>query len=504
MLKVVVVSAILLLAVVLIVRTVNLSREPAQKSQCRQTDSDFIPLNEERLQRFQIALGFESVSRDSGDSNTDEIFKMGEFIIASFPHIHRHSPLVTWERVNNLSLLYHIQGSDPSLKPYLLMAHIDVVPVTNLDQWDAPPFSGEVKDGFIYGRGTIDDKNNVMGILEAIEFMLSSKIKPKRSFYISFGHDEETNKCEGAASVANRLREKGVDQFHFIVDEGVPVFDGIFESVDGPIASVGVTEKGYVELNLSVELPPGHSSMPPRETAIGILARAVQRLEENPHPSMLGSGIETDMLESLVPKMSYLQRVVISNIWLFRYPVSWVLSKMPMTNALIRTVTAVTIFNSGIKFNIVPPLAEAIVNHRVHPSQTVKEVVDYDRAVINDPRVKIEVLYSMEPHPVAGHGESDFGYQVLRTSIKQLWPHATVSPAILVGNTDTIHFLNLSTNVYRFSPTHMFPGDPERFHGINERMSVKNYEQVINFFYHLIRNADQAGLSPVHSAHPDL
>ncbi|RUS75374.1 hypothetical protein EGW08_016864 [Elysia chlorotica] len=334
--------------------------------------------------------------------------------------------------------------------------------------------------------------------------MLSSNIQPKRSLYISFGHDEETRGNDGAAQVAERLKEKGVTEFEFVVDEGMTVLEDIVDGVAGPVASVGVSEKGIVVLKLSVELAPGHSSMPPRETAIGILAKAVSRLEENPHPSMLGSGVETDMFESLVPKMGYLQRVIISNMWLFRYPLSWLLSRKPATNAVIRTVTAVTFFNSGIKFNIIPPVAEALVNHRIHPSQTVQEVLDYDRAVIADPRVKMELVYSMEPHPVSGYGQSDFGYQVMKTSVNQIWPNATVVPAIMVGNTDTVHFLNFSGDVYRFSPTHMFPGDPERFHGINERMSVRNYGQVVNFFYHVIRNADQAGLSPAHSPHSDL
>ncbi|RUS75375.1 hypothetical protein EGW08_016865, partial [Elysia chlorotica] len=376
MLKALLLSATLLLAVVLIVRTVHLSRRPAQASECKPTDSDFIPLSEERLQRFQNALRFESVSHDSGDSNYEEMFKFGEFIIASFPHIHRLSPLVSWERVNNLSLLYEIRGSEPGLKPYLLMAHIDVVPVSNLDQWDAPPFSGQVKDGFIYGRGTIDDKNNLMGILEATEFMLASNIQPKRSLYISFGHDEETRGNDGAAQVAERLKEKGVTEFEFVVDEGMTVLEDIVDGVAGPVA----------------------------------------RLEENPHPGMLGSGVETDMFENLVPTVS-----VAVTLCLVQQTVSMAaglkrefLSKSPLTNSMIRTVTAVTIFNSGIKLNIVPPKAEATVNHRMHTSQTVQEVLDYDRAVIADPRVKMELVYSMEPHPVSGYGQSDFGYQVSR------------------------------------------------------------------------------------------
>ncbi|GFO28852.1 N-fatty-acyl-amino acid synthase/hydrolase pm20d1.1 [Plakobranchus ocellatus] len=495
-------SVLLILAVIMVIRTVHLSRRPPPTTECKETDSDFIPLTDIRLHHFQEAIKFETISRESDDLNVEDIYNFGEYIIASFPNIHHNSSIVTWERVNNYSLLYHIQGSDPALQPYLLMAHMDVVPVTNLDKWDAPPFSGEIKDGFIYGRGTIDDKQNVMGILEATEFLLSRNIQPNRSFYIAFGHDEEVKGTNGAGHLARRLREKGVEKLNFIVDEGMPVLEGILDGVAVPVASVGVSEKGQLILKLSVEMPPGHSSIPPKESSIGILAQAVQRLEENPHPSMLGYGIETDMLEQLVPEMSYWRRLIISNIWLFRYPLSWIMSRKPTTNAVVRTVTAVTMFNAGVKLNVIPPLAEAVVNHRIHPSQTCQEVIDYDRSVINDDRVKIEVLTAMEPHPTSNYGDLDFGYQVLKTSVKQLWPKATVVPAILVGNTDTIFYLNFTKNVYRFSPTHMFPGDPERFHGLNERISLKNYAQVINFFYHLIRNSDKAGSTSICALKP--
>ena len=189
------------------------------------------------------------------------------------------------------------------------------------------------------------------------------------------------------------------------------------------------------------------------------------------------------------------------NIWLFKPVLSWFLARKPTTAAMIRTVTSVTMFNAGVKHNVIPPYAEAVVNHRIHPSQTVEEVLAYDRSLIGDSRVNMEIISSMEPHPTAGYGEGHFGYQVMKTSIGQIWPEALVVPGIMVGNTDTRFYLNFTCNVYRFAPTHMFPGDPERFHGINERISEVNYEQVINFFYHLIRNCDQAKVSSTHKHH---
>ncbi|XP_012935587.1 N-fatty-acyl-amino acid synthase/hydrolase PM20D1.2 [Aplysia californica] len=501
MIKRVILAALLLFMIILVVRTVYLSRRSVPAKECKASDTDFIPLSQPRLQRFQQALRFRSISEERGVFNADQLQKLGDFLIASFPLVHAQSE---WERVNNYSFLYHIKGSNPSLKPYLLMSHLDVVPVTNLDKWDAPPFSGDVHDNFIYGRGAIDVKQCVMGILEATEYVLASGVRPVRSFYIAFGHDEEIHGHEGANRLAQRLREKGVTELEFVSDEGLPVSEGIIAGITGPVASVGVSEKGFVMLKLSVDAPPGHSSMPPRESTIGILARAVHKLESNPHPSVLGQGIETDMFQALVPQMSIPHRVILSNIWIFEPVLSWFLSLNPTTAAMIRTVTSVTIFKAGVKNNVIPPHAEAIVNHRIHPSQTVKEVIEYDRALIADDRVKIEVDSMMEAHPAAGYGEEDFGYQVLKTTVGQIWPKAIVVPGIMIGNTDTKYYLPFTHNVYRFSPTHMFPGDPERFHGINERISVKNYEQVINFYYHLIRNSDQAGVSPTHPPHHEF
>ncbi|CAG5122426.1 unnamed protein product [Candidula unifasciata] len=503
MLKKIVLAIVFIFVIIIAARTILLSRHSPPVTECRATDDDFIPLSDSRLARFQRALQFQTVSRDVGDYNRDELQNFGDFIINSFPTLH-NSSLVEWERVNNYSFLYQIKGNKRDLKPYLLMSHLDVVPATNLEAWEAPPFSGNIVDGFIYGRGAIDVKQCVMGILESVEYLLNNDITPARSFYIAFGHDEEVTGSHGAKMIAARLKEKGVSELEYISDEGLPVSEGLISGVNKPVASIGVSEKGQAILKLSVKGVPGHSSMPPKESTIGILAGAVHRLESNPHPSMLGTGVETQFLEHLVPEMNFPQRILVANIWLFKPLLSWLLSLKPHSDAMIRTVTSITMFNAGVKANVIPPLAEAIVNHRIHPSQTVREVIEYDRQLIGDARVNIEIASSIDPHPTAGYGNNDFGYQVFKTTIRQIWPSALVAPGVLIGNTDTRHYLNFTNNIYRFSPTHMFPGDAQRFHGLNERISVKNYEQVINFFFHLIRNSDQPSLSPVHEHHDDL
>ncbi|KAK7102398.1 N-fatty-acyl-amino acid synthase/hydrolase PM20D1.2-like [Littorina saxatilis] len=501
------VLGLLLLAIspitfVVLVRTFTVQFRTDAVRKCSSSDADFIPLTEKRLENFRQALRFRTVSRDQHDYNREELARLGKFIVQAYPTIHS-SPLVKHEFVANLSLLYTVKGSDAILTPYLLASHLDVVPA-DANQWEADPFAADIINDFIYARGTIDVKQGVMGILEALEFLLSNGFQPRRTFYVAFGHDEEVAGLDGAYNLAETLRLRGVKKLEFVSDEGLTVLNQIVPGIAKPVAAIGTSEKGQVILRLKVKGQTGHSSMPIKDSSIGILARAVHRLESNPHPSMFGYGPERAMFEHLAADMQFSHRMIMSNLWLFSPLISWVLSQKPSTNAVVRTVTAVTKFNAGIKDNVIPPEAEAIVNHRIHPAQSVQEVIDYDRYIIDDDRVTLEVKSSMEPHPLSPHGDEDFGYQVMKNSIRQVWIEAAVAPGVMIGNTDTRHYLQFTHNVYRFSPTFMFPDDLPRFHGINERISKKNYEQAINFYHHLILNADEPALPPLHKHSSEL
>ncbi|ELT99544.1 hypothetical protein CAPTEDRAFT_222768 [Capitella teleta] len=493
-------SIFALLLIIVITRTFVLAPRKHSAEPCQPQDTDFIKVEGELLERFQAAIRFQGVSYTPHVYNGEELAKTRDFIIKSYPKVHS-SPLVEYEVVANYSLLYTVRGSDALLTPFLLMGHFDVVPVENREKWEEDPFGGNVKNGFIYGRGTIDNKQTVFGILESVEYLLKNGFQPKRSFYLAFGHDEETGGLEGAAGLAERLREKGVEKLEFVLDEGMTVLDGIVPGLDKPVALIGSSEKGSLTLKMSINCTGGHSSMPEKESCIGAMARAVSLLENNPQPSMFGTGPEKATFEHIAHKMALPFRVVMSNLWLFTPAVSWMLSRKPTTNAIIRTTTAVTMFNAGVKVNVIAPYAEVVVNHRIHPSSTVQETLNYDKQLVNDPRIQWDIIAAYEPLPKSPYGDTDFGYQTIRMSAEQVWAYAgvVVAPATLIANTDTRHYLNFSENIYRFSPTYMYPDDPPRFHGVNERISVKNWEQAVNFYLHLIKNADEAKLQPLHS-----
>nr|XP_046253513.1 N-fatty-acyl-amino acid synthase/hydrolase PM20D1.2-like isoform X2 [Scatophagus argus]XP_046253514.1 N-fatty-acyl-amino acid synthase/hydrolase PM20D1.2-like isoform X2 [Scatophagus argus] len=381
---------------------------------------------EELLSNFKEAIRIPTVSFSETEINNTALLEFDRFLRKAFPTVFSSS-LVHHELVANYSHLFWVQGSQPNLEPYLLLAHIDVVPASESDGWEAPPFSAKEIDGFIYGRGTIDDKCSVMGILQALEYLLIKGYAPRRGFYVGLGHDEEVSGFHGAVNIMRILKQRGV-QLSFVLDEGLAILDGVISGLEGPAALIGVSEKGSATVKLSVSMVPGHSSMPPRETSIGILAAAVKRLEENPMPRLFGHGPEQGTFEHLAHKFSLPLKFIMSNLWLFSPVLGRVLERRPDTNALVRTTTAVTMFNAGVKVNIIPSLAEAHVNLRIHSAQSLQEVLDIIQSTVADQRVNIELVEGFDPLPVSSSDEKSFGFQIIKKTVLDMFPTVTVAP----------------------------------------------------------------------------
>lgn len=466
------------------------SDQPTAAVPCKPSDLDFIQADDAVKKRFQTAITFQTVSYDVGIYSREELYKFLQFILKEFSDVFSH-PLVEHRVIANYSLLVSVKGSNTSLKPYLIASHLDVVPATN-ESWEVPPFEGRIQDGYFWGRGTLDVKNGVMGSLEALQFLLKHGHRPQRSFFLAFGHDEEVQGIDGALQIATYLKSQGV-QLEFLVDEGTVIVKDAVPGMRIPFALIGVAEKGYIMAELSVQTSAGHSSMPPRESSIGILSNAVSKLEACPMPVVFdSSGPVREMFESFAPQVPVYLRIIVANLWLFSPLFVRILEMKPSTNAFLRTTTAVTQFNAGVKANVIPSSARVTVNHRVHPSNTLEEVLEHDRRCINDDRVKIRVMNSAEPSPLSSWDKHSFGFQVISQSVRQVFPEVGVSPGLMIANTDTKHYLDLTDAVYRFMPSVLTPEDTKRIHGFNERLEVKNYEKTINYFYHLMRNADAA------------
>uniref|UniRef100_A0A8L0DLB6 Peptidase M20 dimerisation domain-containing protein n=1 Tax=Oncorhynchus mykiss TaxID=8022 RepID=A0A8L0DLB6_ONCMY len=441
---------------------------------------------EELLSNFRDAIRIPTVSTTETQLNTTALREFDGLLRKAFPTVFS-SHLVQHEVVANYSHLFWVPGSDLALVPYMLLAHIDVVPAEERDGWEAPPFSAKEIDGFIYGRGTIDNKQSVMGILQALEYLLIRGYSPRRGFFIGLGHDEEVSGFQGAMNIVRVLKKKGV-QLAFVLDEGLAVLDGVISGLQGPAALIGISEKGLATVKLSVSKAPGHSSMPPSESSI-------EGINESKKIFFLSLSFSQFRLPL---------KFVMSNMWLFSPLLGRVMERRPDTNAFVRTTTAITMFNSGVKVNILPSQAEAYVNLRIHSAQSLQEVLELIQSTVGDERVKMELVDGFDPLPVSSYDETSFGFQIIKKTVLDQFPQVTVAPGICIGNTDSRHYTDLAKDIYRFAPTWFRPGDAQRFHGINERISKKNYEELVVFYFNLIQNCDIKDLPSPHSAGHEL
>ncbi|WP_373086311.1 M20 family peptidase [Sneathiella sp.] len=437
------------------------------------------------VNRLAEAVKIKTVS--TGTTNpvaAEEFDRLHLLINSSYPLI---AEKLTREVVNGHSLLYTWKGTDASLKPILLMGHMDVVPVEagTEDDWTHGAFSGDIAEGAVWGRGTLDDKLSVFAILEAAELQLKAGFTPARTMYFGFGHDEEIGGDNGAGKIAALLKSRGVE-LTFSIDEGMVVVQGLMPGIDDPIAFIALAEKGYLTVSLTATTAGGHSSIPPRTTAIGKIARAITRLEENRFPATLQSPA-SDMFDSLSPHMTLPLKAIISNRWLLEPLLVGELGKGGATNAMVRTTTAVTIINGGTKDNVLPSTASATVNFRLLPGTRIDDVIEHVRTTIEDPDIEITVLQGNEPSRISSK-DSD-GYRAIETTIHEILPDVLISPGLMLAGSDSKHYEDISENNYRFIPMRLGPDDLARIHGTNERILIDNYIEIIQFYRRLMENA---------------
>ena len=393
----------------------------------------------------------------------------------------------TCQKFNTYGLLYEWESRSPPLPPLLLLAHYDVVPVQpgSAAQWHQPPFAGRVADGYLYGRGTLDDKLSVLGQLEAIDYLLQNNFQPERTVLLAFGQDEGTLGQRGAATIAAALQRRGIHPALILNEGGLVRTDGV-AGLARPVALVGIGEKGYVSLEISAVGVGGNSSMPPAHTSIGLVAAAVAKLETHPFPMRLDGGLGA-LLDYLASKLPFGKRLIFTNSWLFGPLIKRMLAALASGNAALRTTTAHTIFRAGTKDNVLPIGAAATVNFCILPGDSVADVVREVRRIIDDKRVQVRLLKKgNEPVPVSSTASAAFG--TLHRTIGNVFPEALVAPYVLVGATDARAYTGLSPSTYRFSPLPMAEADIQRLHGTNERIRVADYERMIQFYVALIKN----------------
>lgn len=435
------------------------------------------------LQHFKEAISFKTISYgDHAKFDSAQFLEFRKFLETTYPTFHAK---LEREIVGGYTLLYKWKGKNEQLKPIILMAHQDVVPIEEGTEsiWTVDPFAGEIKDNFIWGRGTTDDKMNLISMLEAAEKLLLKNFQPEQTIYFSFGHDEEIG-GSGAIAVAKLLKARGV-QAEFVMDEGGIITTNQIPGITKPVALLGTSEKGFLSAVLSVEIAGGHSSMPAPETAIDVLTKAIVKLRANPFEARFSESM-TGFIESLGPEMPFVQRLAFANPWMFKSMIVGIYESSPGGNAMVRTTIAPTIIQAGIKDNVIPTLAKATINFRLLPGDKAEAVMSKVKEIIADDRVKVSVLEGAFSEASAVTPMNSEGYRKIEKAIKTSYRDLLTSPFLMIGATDSRYFGEVSPNIIKFSPMI----DPIGFHGIDERVSLESYKTALWFYEQLLKESE--------------
>jgi carboxypeptidase PM20D1 len=478
-----------LLLVLLVLAAITLERTLTFRSRQPEVAAVAVePLDSTALaERLAGALRFKTISyQDSSQFDGRQFDGLHQYLRTTFPKLHAALKL---EKVNGYGLLYEWTGSDPGLAPIVLLAHQDVVPVEpgTEGRWTEPPFEGKIAAGYVWGRGALDDKGSLVAILEAIEHLVAVGAKPRRTVYLAFGYDEEVGGRRGAARIAELLASRSIHP-EFVLDEGGALTTGLVTGISAPVALVGIAEKGYVTVSLTAQAEGGHSSMPPPQTAVGILATGLTRLEGQQMPRAI-RGPTAAMFDYLGPEMSFGARLVMANRWLFGGVLAGRFGATPQGNAMLRTTTAPTVLQAGVKENVLPSSARALVNFRILPGDSVGSVLEHVRRVVHDLRITVQALEETQSNPSGVTSVEAEPFKLLARTIRQVIPEAVVSPWLVVGATDSRHYARLTPNVLRFVGSSIGEGDLRRVHGTDERVGVRAYADAVRVYLQLLKNA---------------
>ncbi len=438
------------------------------------------PLPDSAVAHMSEAIRIPTISpEDTLHIDTASFNRFRLFLETSYPLLHQHC---TRTIINGYSYVYEWKGSDSSLAPMILMAHYDVVPVepSAIKLWTESPFAGVVKDGIIWGRGAVDDKAALISILEAGENLVKQGFTPRQTTFFCFGHNEESTGT-GAIAIVRYLASRHV-RADMVIDEGGEITTSKLKNVPRPVAMIGVGEKGYVTFELSVQKPGGHSSRPARETAIDILAKALYNLRRQQMPARFTPPVSEFLSRVSGSSTDFGEKLGMTNRWMFGSLVLKRLSASPEGEAMLRTTIVPTIIESGIRENVIPTNARAIVNSRILTGETTHDVEDFIRNSIADPRVKIAIRGDFNTEPSTLTPLESPAFRRMEEAIYQTVDDVIPVPYVMLGASDSRNYRSISNGVVNFTPLMNSKG----FHGIDERLPVADLQRSISFFSQVI------------------
>lgn len=404
-----------------------------------------------------------------------------EKLIALLPQLYPNVfKACSFDRLPDRALLFRWPGKATE-NPSVMMSHYDVVPVDE-KKWQEPPFSAVIKDGCLWGRGTLDTKGTFNAVLSAANHLIAQGFVPENDVYFAFSGGEEVN-GKGADNIVQYFVEQGITPA-LVVDEGGAVVENVFPGVKAPCGMIGIAEKGMMNVRYSVVSNGGHASAPKPNSPVPVLAKAIRRLEKHPFKMKLNQPAAL-MFDTLGRHSTFLYRVIFANMWCF----GWIIGLLGRLsggdmNALVRTTVAFTQLEGSTARNVIPTEASAVSNMRLNPLDNVASAKEYLVKTVNDPKVSVTVLESFEPSRISRTDCS--AWDTVAAAVSETWPGCIVTPYLMVQCSDSRHYGRISDRVYRFSAMDLTSEERRSIHGNNERIRLETIGKSVEFYIRLM------------------